>query len=75
MKEVREICVCIRCKKEKKMEPKDFIVVEIEGEYAYLREVGAAPGNERFIAMALLPDGVDIGTKLHYELLTYTLAE
>jgi hypothetical protein len=29
------------------MEPKDFIVVEIEGEYAYLREVGAAPGNER----------------------------
>ena len=57
------------------MEPKDFTVVEIEGEYAYLREVGAAAGNERFIAMALLPDGVDIGTKLHYEMLSYTLAD
>lgn len=57
------------------MEPKDFTVVEIEGEYAYLREVGAAPGNERFIALALLPEGTDIGTKLHYEMLSYTLAE
>ena len=57
------------------VEPKDFTVVEIEGEYAYLREVGAAPGGERFIALALLPEGVDIGTKLHYEMLSYTLAE
>ena len=57
------------------MEPKDYTVIRIEGEYAYLREVGAAPGNERFIAMALLPDGVDIGTRLHYEMLTYTMTE
>ena len=57
------------------MEPKDFIVVEIEGEYAYLREVGAAPGNERFIAMALLPDGVVVGARLHYEMLAYTMME
>ena len=57
------------------MEPKEFTVVEIEGEYAYLREVGAAPGNERFIALALLPEGADIGTKLHYEMLSYTLAD
>ena len=57
------------------MEPKDFIVVEIEGEYAYLREVGAAPGNERFIAMALLPSGIDVGTRLHYEMFSYEIAE
>ena len=29
----------------------------------------------RVIAMALLPPGVDIGTRLHYEMLCYTVIE
>ena len=33
------------------MEPKDYIVSRIEGEYAYLRDV--ASGDEVFIALAL----------------------
>ena len=45
------------------MEPKDYIVDRIEGEY----------GNEMFIALALLPFGVDIGTKLHFENFEYTV--
>ena len=49
------------------MEPKDYIVAKIEGEYATLRDT--ASGEELFIAMALLPEGVDVGTKLHYEML------
>jgi hypothetical protein len=49
------------------MEPKDYTVIKIEGEYAYLREDGDTSGNDVFIAMALLPLGVDIGTKLCYE--------
>ena len=57
------------------MEPKDYIVVKIEGEYAYLRAVGEDVDEELFIAMALLPLGVDVGTRLHYEMLTYTLIE
>ena len=56
------------------MEPKDYIVTKIEGEYAYLREENGN-GEELFIAMALLPLGVDIGTKLHYEMLSYTIIE
>ena len=56
------------------MEPKDYIVTKIEGEYAYLREIGNDT-EELFIALALLPDGTDIGTKLHYEMLEYIIVE
>ena len=57
------------------MEPKDYTVVRIEGEYAYLRADGEEAGEELFIAMALLPLGVDVGTRLHYEMLSYTVIE
>ena len=53
------------------MEPKEYVVSRIEGEYAYLKDEGS--GDEVFIAMALLPEGVDIGTKLHYEMFAYTI--
>ncbi len=55
------------------MIPKDYIVTKIEGEYAYLREINGSEDDELFIALALLPLGVDIGTKLHYEMLEYTI--
>ena len=57
------------------MEPKDYIVIKIEGEYAYLREEANPNEEALFIAMALLPMGVDVGTRLHYEWLTYTIVE
>ena len=53
------------------MEPKDYTVIRIEGEYAILRD--AESGVELFIAMALLPSGTDLGSRLHYEMLEYTL--
>ncbi|MBQ3084982.1 MAG: hypothetical protein IJC46_06010 [Clostridia bacterium] len=53
------------------MEPKDYIVVKIEGEYAVLRNV--EDGGEIFIAMALLPEGVDMDSKLHFENFEYTM--
>ena len=58
------------------MEPKDYTLVKIEGEYAYLREIGEKdPAKDIFIALALLPPGVDVGDKLHYEMFAYTVAE
>lgn len=48
-----------------------YTVVRIEGEYAYLREEGSA--EELFIAMALLPPSVDIGTRLGYSFPDFTL--
>lgn len=53
------------------MEPKDYIITEISGEYATLTE--KISGETLFIALALLPPGSDIGTKLHYEMLEYTI--
>lgn len=53
------------------MEPKDYIVVKIEGEYATLRDVDTK--EDLFIALALLPAGTDVGTKLHYEMLEYEI--
>ena len=53
------------------MEPKDYVVDKIEGEYARLKDL--ASGEELFIAMALLPLGIDVGTRLHYEMLEYTI--
>ena len=55
------------------MEPKDYIVDRIEGDYATLKNI--ADGTEIFIAMALLPFGIDIGTKLHYENLEYEIVD
>ena len=53
------------------MEPKNYTLSRIEGEYAIL--VDDASGETLFIALALLPLGVDIGTKLHYEMMEYTI--
>lgn len=53
------------------MEPHDYIVISISGDYATLKDVDSA--DELFIAMALLPFGTDIGTKLHYENLEYSI--
>ena len=58
-------------KERKGMEPKDYVVARIEGEYAILCDRNT--GNELFIAMALLPPDIDIGTALHYENLTYEI--
>ena len=53
------------------MEPHDYTVIKIEGEYATLRDDNS--GDELFIALFLLPDGVDIGSRLHYENLCYEI--
>ena len=57
------------------MEPKDYTIVKIEGEYAYLREDGTNGDCDVFIALALLPLGVDIGTRLHCEMFEYTIIQ
>jgi len=55
------------------MEPKDYTVSKIEGEYCYLKDIES--GKEIFIALALLPSNIDIGTKIHGEMFQYTVIE
>ena len=57
------------------MEPKNYTVVKIEGEYAYLHDESGEVAEDLFIALALLPCGVDEGTRLHYEFPEYTVLE
>ena len=57
------------------MEEKDYIVIRIEGEYAYLRDLADPLSEDLFIALALLPIGIDIGTRLHYAFPDYTVIE
>ena len=47
-----------------------FTVIAISGDYATLK---SEDGEELFIAMALLPIGTDINSKLSYENLEFTL--
>ncbi len=57
------------------MEPKDYILSRIEGEYAYLTDLAVPATEPLFIALALLPPGVDVGTRLHCEMFAYTVVE
>ncbi len=53
------------------METKFYILTKIDGEYAIITD--EVSGEELLIAMALLPLGVDIGTRLKYEDLTFEI--
>ena len=55
------------------MEPKDYIIARIEGDYAYLRPLDGSSTEELFIALALLPFGVDEGTKLRCDMPDFTI--
>lgn len=54
------------------MEGKTFTLTRIEGEYAYLTPTDGG-ADEVFIALALLPFGADIGSKLICENFSFTL--
>lgn len=53
------------------MDKKIYIVARIEGEYAILVEEGN--DQELFIALALLPCGTDLGSKLLFKDFSYEL--
>ncbi len=55
------------------MEPHDYIVTKFDGEYVTITDTDT--GDELFIAAALLPFGIDVDTKLHYENLCYEIVE
>ena len=54
------------------METKYYIVDRIDGDYAWLKRTDAKE-DPLFIARALLPEEIDEGTKLKYEMLRYEI--
>lgn len=55
------------------MEPKDYIVEKIDGDYALLRDLNS--GVELNIVRALIPEESDEGVKLHWENFEYSVIE
>ena len=56
-----------------KMGPFDYVVVKLYGDYADLKRTDIESDELLMIARALLPDEVEEGTKLHYEMFEYTI--
>ncbi|WP_342756838.1 chorismate--pyruvate lyase [Kineothrix sedimenti] len=51
----------------------DYIVVNIEGDYANLKRTDTEKDELKLVARALLPEAIAEGTKLHYEYMEYTI--
>jgi hypothetical protein len=55
------------------MEPKDYRVTKIDGDYAHL--VDLKSGEDMLIARALIPEETDEGIMLHWENFEYSVTE
>jgi hypothetical protein len=55
------------------MGPYEYEVESIDGDYAVLRRTDNDTHDEILVARALLPEEIDIGTALHYEMFTYSI--
>jgi len=63
----------IQERKGDEMGPFDYVVVKLYGDYADLKRTDIESDELLMIARALLPDEVEEGTKLHYEMFEYTV--
>ncbi|NBH71266.1 chorismate--pyruvate lyase [Clostridiaceae bacterium] len=57
------------------MGPYDYVVEQIDGDYAQLRRIDGAEGELKLVARALLPEDIAEGTKLRYEMFEYSIWE
>lgn len=56
------------------MGPYEYVVEDINGEYAFLKRTDIYDNSEpMMIAVALLPEGVDVGTKLIWQNMIYSI--
>lgn len=53
------------------MEPKEYLVEKIDGDYAHLKNL--ADGETMLIARALIPEESDEGSVLHWENFIYSI--
>lgn len=52
----------------------DYIIVRIEGDYAYLQQADDPAAEEKCVAMALLPQEIMEGSRIKYEMMSYEMA-
>ena len=52
-----------------------YTVVSIDGDYANLKRTDIESENIKLVARVLLPEGINEGTNLKYEMLQYEIIE
>lgn len=55
------------------METKYYTVVRIDGDYAWLKRTDAQEEDLMLVARALLPEAIDEGSNLKWEMLQYEI--
>lgn len=53
--------------------PFEYVVKQIDGDYAVLERTDEASAGDKLVARALLPPEIMEGSKLRYEMLSYEL--
>ena len=57
------------------MGPYEYVVEQIDGDYAKLCRVDEVETELKLVARALLPEEITEGTRLKYEMFEYTIME
>ena len=57
------------------METYYYVVESINGDYANLKRTDIDTDDVKLVARALLPEGIDVGTKLKYEMFEYEIVQ
>ena len=57
------------------METIYYIVDSIDGDYANLKRTDIESSDMKLVARALLPEGIDVVTKLKYEMFEYEIVQ
>lgn len=55
------------------MEPREYMVLQINGDYAYLKRTDQEEEEPVLVARALLPEQIMEGSRLVYEMLEYKM--
>ncbi|SFS03850.1 chorismate--pyruvate lyase [Anaeromicropila populeti] len=55
------------------MEAIEYMVEDIDGDYAHLRRIDQAEEDLKLVARALLPSAIMMGSRLKYELFEYSI--
>ncbi|MCR5628702.1 hypothetical protein SAMN02745111_01384 [Eubacterium uniforme] len=53
----------------------EYIVERIDGDYAFLKNLAEPDAELKCVARALLPEGINEGVRLDYEMLQYSVVE
>lgn len=52
-----------------------YIVESIDGDYANLKKIDETSSEPKLVARALLPESIQEGSKLKYEMMSYSMCD